>query len=60
MSVSQHEAFQQHLAWLPNCHLIKPAPCKQQGTDKALAWPRRAEAYTSYWAEGMLTLRLLN
>lgn len=49
---------QQHLAWLPNCHLIKPASCKQQGTNKVLEWPRRAGAYTCYWAAGVITLQL--
>lgn len=39
MAVLQHEAFQQYLARLPNCHLIELASCKQQGTNKALEWP---------------------
>lgn len=57
-AVLQHEAFQQHLAWLPNCHLIKPASCKQQGTNKTLEWPRGAGAYRCYWAAGVITLQL--
>lgn len=57
-AVSQHDAVQQHLAWLPNCHLIKPASCTQQGTNKALEWPRRAGAYTCYGAAGVITLQL--
>lgn len=36
-AVLQQEAFQQHLAWLPHCHFIKPAIYKQQGTTKALS-----------------------